>query len=638
MQQHTVDYKVLKTKDEILQLRDDLLNMSKVVFDCETTGLDVHSEDFAILGLGFTWKSGQGRYVAINATEHGMSEKEILDEFSDVLENENIKKIGQNIKYDALALHRKGITLNGLCFDTLVAHYCLYSDTRPQNLDDVCIHFFNIQKIKTKTLIPKKTKKNPNPSLSQVDVDKVGFYCCEDTDTTWRLYEYLTLELANNPSSFTLFKDIELPIYIVSIDMEKAGVYIDTTRLDALSEKINKKVQDLFSILTNKLGYELEISNTDKLRMALYEHLKIQDEIDIDIPRTEKRGELKTDKNTLKLLESNEYVSIILSIKNYAKLLSTFVDKFPQHISAITGCIHASFGTCMTSTGRWTSFGPNLQQIPNRDKEGREVREIFVSRWKDKGGLILAADYSQAELRILTHVSKDSELFSIYSKPDADIHTEVARKVAKLPEDYEIPKEKRSAAKTVNFGIIYGMGPKKLSAETGMSFVESKEFINTYLNTFSGVKRFLNNTEIFVRARGYTETVFGRKRYIKGIPNLQKQLDYLIATGAEWDNPLRKETQLEIWASIRQGQNHVIQGTCADILKLAMIKVHKELKRRMLKSLIVIQVHDEIVLDIYPGEQDEVVLLVKEAFETAVQFDIAMTSDIKVADNWALAH
>lgn len=596
---------------------ETLLGFSEVSFDLETTGLDTHAEDLEIVGLGFTYKPKQGFYIPVNY-EHGLSVEEILDIFREVLEDDCVGLIGQNIKYDARVCRRYGITLQHIKFDTFVAHYCLYGDRFPHNLDDMSMQFLNLKKIRTKTLIPKKTKANPNPSMKDMPVEDVGHYCMEDTDTTFQLYQHMKelLDLEENSFAKELFYKIELPFLPVLIEMECNGSYVDIDYLDKLHNKYISRIKKYTDFIYKKVGKVFSLTAPSEIAEALYDILKIPEKLGITIPTTSKSGQKKTDKETLEKLEEEPVVRALLKVKEYQKLLKTYVVGLTNSISPVTGLIHGSFNQCQTATGRLSSSNPNLQNIPSRTQEGKAIRKAFISRWQGIGGHIYACDLSQAELRVLAALSGDKTLIKAYEE-DKDIHDAVARVSFKLPKDQPVPKDIRAKAKSVSFGLVYGMKANKLANQLKIPKADAQKIIDDYLDGMPGVKRFLDESEQFTYMHGYSETLCKRRRYVPK---------------AFSDNVIDQ------WAAARESTNFLIQGLNADIMKIAMIDIQEKIQRHNLKSLMILQVHDEVVFDVYPGEIEKLQEIVTFSMENALSLDVKLVAEGAVADNWSDAH
>lgn len=601
---------ILNTKRQLEIILSEVEQAGEVVIDTETTSLATHSKDIKIVGLGLCYSNEAVHYCPFNSPDNELT----IEDFRPIIESEAIAKIGHNIKYDARVLHRFDLKIKNVKFDTLLAHYCIYGDRAKHNLDDITLEYLNHVKIRTKDVIPRKSKKLPNPTMWDCDINMVAVYCAEDVWDTRLLYHILQDELKASPSAKNLFYNIELPLLPTLIDMECSGVAIDKAKIVELNTKFNNILTEETQKINTALGRPLALTNPNDISKALFEERKVHEKLGIQIATTP-TGKYKTDKNTLKLFESDEVVGSILSVKKLNKLINTYMLSFPQFISEHTGRIHAFFNQCVTSTGRLSSSEPNLQNQPQRDELGKEIRSLYISRWKDIGGMILAADYSQAELRILCHIASEPVLKEIFDR-NGDAHLGVASKIYKKPED-QITKQERTFIKTINFGLLYGMGPKKLGLSLGISTDDAKVLMDMYLGTLKGVKNFIKSTEKFLMDNGYTETFFGRRRFIPKIFSSDK---------------------MEQWAARREGVNHVVQGTNADIIKMAMVVCRRKFMEQNLYSQLILQVHDELVFDVHPDEIDVVKKIVVDAMEGITQFNVAMISDAKFGTSWAEAH
>lgn len=620
-----LDYKILKSKEEIVEFSSWLLNYDTISFDTETTGLATHAEDTEVVGLGFCVKEGEAFYIPTNCSDHGMTAEEIMELFKDVLQNPAIYKVGQNLKYDARICHRYGIVLTPIKFDTLLASYCLYSDRMPHGLDHQVLHHFNTIKTRTKEIIPKKkAKQDYVPTMKDADITSVGNYCMEDVDYSFRLYKHLAklLELPQNNFAKKLFYEIELPLLPVLIKMECSGVNINEEFLDDFKQSVTRKIDRYKNFITAKLGRELQITKTEDVAKALYEELKLDQELDVIVKLT-KTGKKSTGAPVLEKLKSNQVVRAILGLKKYEKLMNTYITGLPECLG-YDGVIHTSFNQCSTSTGRLSSSAPNLQNIPARDQKGKIIRRIFVSRWKDIGGKICAADMSQAELRILAHMSREETLINTYTRvvptgeKEPDVHNDVKDKLNSFLESVNSSlRVERMAVKTLNFGMVYGMQAKKLSLTLGIDKRDAQKIIEAYFKGMPKVKAFLEEQELKLIKQGYTETLFGRRRYIPKIYS---------------------EEKLDVFAAKREAGNFPIQGTNADIIKKAMVVIDKELSKNKFKSVLVLQVHDELVLDVYPGEEDRVLELVKENMQKVACLIVPMKIGAQIGTSWADAH
>lgn len=607
-----VNYKIIDTLDELEELQFNLLSQSAFCLDLETTSINPQQKDLEIVGIGFCWTPGEAYYVPFNSK---LDPATTLQTLSIPIQSETIGKIGQNLKYDALVLNRFGVIIGNIIFDTLVAHYTLFSDRTSHNLDDMSLFHHNYVKIRTSSVIPKKSKLNPSPTMKQTSVQEVADYCMEDVDWCYRLYQYLSKLLDSNPVSKKIYYEIDHPAYLVLIDMEKAGVKIDTQVLQTLEDKVVKESVRLNDEITQELGKPLEISKPRQIETVLYDEQDLLASLGVEIVTT-KTGKRSTGAKELKKLKASPIVSKILTIKEYNKLVSTYTSSIPKAVSDVTGFVHTNFNIHITSTGRISSSSPiNLQNIPIRTPLGKEVRASFVSRWADIGGKILSVDYGQCEIRLLAHMSKEPVFLEVY-RSGGDAHTSVACKITGKTPD-QIDSDTRRIFKTINFGVIYGQGPKKLAEDLNISLDEAKKFLKQYLGTMTKVAELINKTNKFLKKNGYTETLFGRRRYIPKI------------FSDEWK---------DVSSAQREGFNHLCQGSNADLTKIAMARVKRFLESHRMQSLMIIQVHDEIVLDVHPSELATVKDNVINLMETCVKLDVPMVADGKYGNSWLEAH
>lgn len=606
-------YLIVTKLNELSNIIAGIEQAGEVVVDLETTSLATHSSTIEIVGIGLCYSDSTAYYLPL-INEPAQEIK--LSDLSQIIENDSISKIGHNIKYDARVLNRFGLDIKNIKFDTLIASYCLHGDRTKHNLDDLTLEHLNHVKIRTKDVIPRKSKKLPNPTMAHCPIPQVAMYCCEDVYYTYQLYKLFKgkLEEPSNSAAKKLFYDIEMPVLPVLISMECAGVSIDRNRIVELNTKLTALLETEKQAIDSRLNRPLVLTNPSDVAKAIFEDLKIHEAMGIT-PLKTATGKYKTDKKTLELLKSDKFIESILNVKKLNKFINTYMLSFPAFISDHTGKIHAFFNQAVTATGRLSSSEPNLQNQPQRDELGKEIRELYISRWHDSGGVILSSDYSQAELRILAHMSNDEVLLDIFRR-DADAHLGVASKIYRKPED-QITKQERTFTKTINFGLLYGMGPKKLAMQLGITKDEATLLMDQYLGTLKGVKNFIISSEKFLNTNGYTETFFGRRRYIPKVFSNDK---------------------LEQWAARREGTNHIVQGTNADITKKAMIRCQEEFYKFGLKSLLVLQVHDELVFDVHPDEIEIIKPIVLGAMQGIVNFSIPMKAEAAFGESWGKAH
>ena len=603
-------YHLINSKEELKDFVELLENQQEYVFDLESNSLDTHADTTKIVGIGFCWKAGECHYIPFNGE---LTQEEIVQAITPSLENDAVGKIGHNLKYDVRLLNRFDINVRNIAFDTMVASYCIYGDRIKHNLDDLVLHHINHIKIRTKTVIPKKSKTNVDPSMFDTPVEEVKIYCCEDVDYTYRLYlllkEYLTLPGLEHCRK--IFYEVDLPLVSTLAKVECAGAKLDESKIDELRIYLAEKLVTLQSNINAYAGREVGLTKPADISACLFDELQLHTKYNITVPKT-KLG-YSTAAATLDLFKKVPIVADILEYKACTKLMSTYIVALPNHVSKHTGFIHTSYGQTITATARLNSSSPNLQQIPSRTEIGKKIRKAFVSRFE--GGQILAVDYSQAELRILAHMGQEQVFLKAYGNEE-DVHTAVAADVV-----YEIPKEQvdatqRSVCKTVNFGLLYGMRAKKLAATLGIELKESSSIMSKYMKKMKGLKGFLDNSREFLKENGYTENFFGRRRYIPKIFSTE---------------------QLDQWGAEREGANNIIQSTNADMIRKAMNSIQDLLDDNMCKSVMILQVHDELVFDVHPDEmwlKDKVI----EIMEGIVEFDVHMRADGAYADDWAGAH
>lgn len=597
-------FHLIQAQNQIDEVEARIQQEGEVIFDLETTSLNTHASTTKIVGCGLGFNDYEAFYIPYT--------EETGPRILEIANNDTIAKIGHNIKYDARVINKYGGRISNIKFDTLLAHYCLYGDQTKHNLDDITLEEFGHVKIRTNEVIPRKSKGNPNPTMAQSPVSKVAVYCCEDIIYTYLIYKRLAERLKQNKSAYNLYYNIELPLLPVLIDMECNGVVIDKTNIPILETKIQEQIDSYKSVIQTTAKRDVILTNPTDIGNLLFEELKIQDKFKTPVSKT-KTGKYRTNEDTLEIYKSDEVVHSILAVKKLNKLLKTYLSSFPTYISDYTGRLHTNFNQAIAVTGRLTSSEPNLQNQPARDALGKEIRTLYISRFPN--GKILSADYSQAELRILAHMANEPVLIENYLK-GGDAHLAVASKIYDRSED-KISKEERTYIKTINFGMIYGMGPNKLSMELNISKNDAKDLMNRYLGSMKGVKKFIQDSENELRANGFTETFFGRRRYIPKIYSNDK---------------------LDVWAAAREGTNHKVQGTNADMIKLSMIKIQPELGIQNLKSLLILQVHDELVLDTYPTEEDILAKLITSKMQEVVSFKVPIVVEAKFGTNWATAH
>lgn len=594
------DYRIAQTDDEQTALLNHLLECKEVCFDTETTSLDIH--DAELVCITFTTKEKSGWLVPLPANQ--TEAQTVVDRFKPFFGNAQIDKIGQNIKYDILVLKNYGVEVRGRLFDTMVAHYLIQPELR-HNLDILAETYLKYSTIKTEELIGKRGK--TQMSMRNVGIDLLRDYACEDSDITFQLKPLLQDELQKN-GMLNLFYDIETPLIPVLADMEYTGVKIDVTALKSYAEELRTKIAETEKKIFNEAGMEFNISSPKQLSELLFDRLNISG------GKKTHAKQYSTAEDVLeKLADKHPIIPLILEYRSLKKLSSTYVEALPQLVHPKTRHIHTSYNQTITSTGRLSSTNPNLQNIPVREEIGRKVRMAFVAT--EANGCILAADYSQIELRLMAHLSNDKSMVDAF-KAEQDIHAATAARLFHVPVE-QVSKEQRRKAKSANFGIIYGISSFGLAQNTGIKVTEAKEIIDNYFENFPGVKEYMDLSIKTARNCGYTETLCHRRRYL---PDLQS-VNSLARSSAE-----------------RNAINAPIQGTAADIIKIAMIRIFNKMNELGLKSKMVMQVHDELVFDVAPNETEQLANLVKAEMEKAMPLSVPLTAEVGIGNSWLEAH
>ena len=582
-------------------LLESLVKEKEVCFDTETTSLNaLHSE---LVGIAFSWEAGKGYYLSI--PEEKEKALEILEPIKVFFENQEIKKIGHNLKYDLKVLKNYGINVKGQLFDTMVAHYLINPDMR-HNMDILAETYLKYSPKSITELIGKKGINQR--SMREVSIEDQTEYAVEDADITFQLKSHFEKEMIKT-KTLELFSDVEIPLVEVLTDMECEGVNLDRKFLKELSKVLLKDIKNLENLIHNEAGVDFNLASPKQLGSVLFDELKL-----VEKPKKTKTGQYSTSEDVLSsLAKEHKIISNILDWRSLQKLQNTYVDALPNEINSKSGRIHTIYNQAVAATGRLSSNNPNLQNIPVRTERGQQVRKAFIAR--DENHLLLAADYSQIELRIIAALSKDEGMLGAF-KNHEDIHAATAAKVFNVNLD-KVSREQRSNAKTINFGIIYGVSAFGLSQQTNLSRTESKELIEAYYSTYPMLRSYIYEQIDFARDNGYVSTILGRRRYLKDI-NSQNAI-------------LRGSAE-------RNAVNAPIQGSAADIIKLAMIAIQKRLKSENKNSKMILQVHDELVFDVPKYEIDEIKILIKEEMENAFKLDVPLVVDIGIGSNWLEAH
>ncbi|MBC8236008.1 DNA polymerase I [bacterium] len=595
------DYHTVLTESELEELIGKLQSVDEFSIDLETT--DVDTMRARIVGVSISLKPNEAYYIPVYYElldrPEMLSEEYVLGKLKPFLEDANFSKVGHNIKYDLEVLKRSGVDINGIGFDTMIASYLLNPSASGHKLDDVAFKFLQRQLIPIKDLIGSGAKQIP---MSQVPVEKVSDYACEDAEVSLHLKYLLEPQLAEHDLE-DIFSNLELPLIPVLADMEMAGIKIDTEFLRELSVEYEKNLQEMTEQIYELAGGEFNINSPKQLGEVLF------DKLNLPKYRRTKTG-YSTDEKVLNTLASHhELPALMLEYRKFAKLKSTYTDALIDLINPHTGRLHTSFNQAVTATGRLSSSNPNLQNIPIRTERGREIRRAFIAEGDDK--ILLAADYSQIELRILAHLSKDERLVEAFAK-DEDIHSYAASLVFGVPVE-EVTSEMRSRAKTMNYGIVYGIGAMRLANELKIDMREAQGFIDNYFQTYAGVKAYFDQTIQDVTKKGDVTTLMGRRRYVPEI-------------NANNRNTREFGKRIAI--------NTPVQGSSADLIKLAMLKVADYLESTNKQTKMVLQVHDELIFEVPNNELEEVTEELRQIMETALPMDVPIKVDINLGQNW----
>ncbi len=582
-------------------LRAELSVQEEFCFDTETTGLDTHIAE--LVCISFSFRKNEGYCVTL-PRDKAQATKIVL-EFKEVFEDKNVTKIGQNIKYDILMLSNYGLEVKGKLFDTMIAHYLIQPDMK-HNLDMLCENYLNYRKIPTEHLIGKKGK-NQQTMLQAAQEDLVN-YACEDSDLTYQLKGLLEPELEKN-ELIDLFHKMEMPLIPVLVHMENAGVKLNVDELKIFANQLREQIINLEKEIIELAGEEFNVASPKQLGVILFEKLNI----DPNAKLTKTKQYSTSEEVLTHLQERHPIINKVLTFRGLKKLLNTYVETLPTLINPKTGKIHTSYNQAVAATGRLSSQNPNLQNIPIRNAEGREIRKAFIP--ENDNNVFLSADYSQIELRIIAALSKDQEMIKAF-REEKDIHSITAANIYGLKPD-EVEPDMRRKAKTANFGIIYGISAFGLSQRLNIPRSEAKELIDGYFESFPGVKAFMNQAIEDARNLGYVKTIMGRKRYLKDI----NSANAVVRGVAE-----------------RNAINAPIQGSAADVIKIAMINIYKKFKEQSLNSKMILQVHDELNFDVYKPELEQVKQIVKTEMENAVDIGVALTVEMNAAGNWLDAH
>ena len=595
--QTILDLKALK------EMVDELKNAKYVSIDLETTSVNPMLAE--IVGISVSYNKNSAFYIPILYPEKkknnfGVNDLEVvLSIMKEFLENKDIRKIGQNIKYDALILYRHGVKVSNIFLDTMIAAHILNPAAKSYKLDALSIEFLNYNMVPIEDLIGKG---KDQITMDLVPLDKISYYAAEDADIVFQLAEIFTPKLEEN-GQLNFFADIEMPLIDVLMKMENEGVYVDEDLLNEMSLNIGERLDLLVKEIYNIAEEEFNINSTQQLAKILFDDLKLT--------QIKKRS---TAENVLKeLVNEHELPELILSYRKLNKLKNTYIDALPASINKKTKRIHSTFNQTIAATGRLSSTGPNFQNIPIRTVDGREIRKSFIAQQKNWG--IFSADYSQIELRIMAHLSEDKELCKAF-KDNLDIHDRTASLIYNVPLD-DVQPEMRRTAKVINFGIMYGAGPFRISQELGISRKAAQEIIKQYFIQYSGIQNYIDDTLSKARSDNYVETILGRRRYV-------------------WD--VNSENALKKQAAERVAINMPIQGSAAELIKIAMIDIQKNIENDKLNSKMILQIHDELLFE-YPLEEEEYLIsMVKKSMENAMSLKVPIIVDYGFGKDWFEAH
>jgi DNA polymerase-1 len=577
------------------------MKQNSVCFDTETTSINPLTAQ--LVGIAFSWEAGKGFYLPF--PENQDETQKLIEQLRPFFENEAIEKIGQNLKYDIKVLAKYNIQVTGKLFDTMLAHYLINPDMR-HNMDVLAETYLNYSPISIEQLIGKKGKNQQ--TMRDVPLEAQTEYAVEDADITLQLKQHFEKELGE-ANTQKLFDDIEIPLLRVLAAMELEGINLDEKFLNSLSGQLESDIKALETIIYAEAGETFNIASPKQLGDILFDKLKL-----IDKPKKTKTGQYATGEEILSYLaKDHAIIQHILDYRGLSKLKSTYVDALPTQVEPSTGRVHTDYMQTVAATGRLSSNNPNLQNIPIRTERGRQVRKAFIPRNEDY--VLLAADYSQIELRIIAALSEEENMINAF-KNGEDIHASTASKVFNVPLE-KVTREQRSNAKTVNFGIIYGVSAFGLSNQTDLSRSESKELIDTYYATYPKLRNYINEQIGFARENGYVQTVLGRRRYL---------------------NDINSRNAVVRGAAERNAVNAPIQGSAADIIKIAMIRIYEKLQLGNFKSKMLLQVHDELVFDVYKPELETIKILVKTEMEKAYTLEVPLVVDLGVGNDWLEAH
>ena len=600
------EYSVITDEKEFLSWLEQLKNAELIAFDTETTSLDYMVAE--LVGVSFAVEAGKAAYVPVGHDYLGAPEQLdrfwVLEQLKPLLEDSGKKKVGQNLKYDESVLARYGLTLRGIAFDTMLESYVLNSVATRHNMDDLAQFYLNYKTISYEEIAGKGVKQL---TFNQIDLEKAGPYAAEDADITLRLHQAIWSKLDKEASLKSVFEEIELPLVDILSRMERNGALVNANLLGQQSQEIKVRLDELEKAAHDMAGQAFNLASPKQLQEIFFNKLELP------VIKKTPKGQPSTAEEVLQELALDyDLPRLILEHRSLSKLKSTYTDKLPQMINQSTGRIHTSYHQAVTATGRLSSSDPNLQNIPIRTPEGRRVRQAFVAK---EGYKLVAADYSQIELRIMAHLSKDQGLLDAFAK-GLDIHKATAAEVFGVALD-EVTSDQRRSAKAINFGLIYGMSAFGLAKQLGISRPSAQEYIDLYFERYPGVLRYMEETKAFAREKGYVETLFGRRLYL---PEINAR------------NGMRRQ------GAERTAINAPMQGTAADIIKKAMIQVDQWLQESHLDARVIMQVHDELVLEVAESQLEVLSEGVVEQMSSAAELNVPLLVEAGTGDNWDEAH
>ncbi len=594
------DYKLIDTPEKFDNFFSQLKKQKIFAIDTETTSIKAMKAD--LVAISFAWEPSRAFYLPVKAPlgNSHLDLNTLREKLAPILADENVKKIGQNIKYDYLVLKNAELPISGIHFDTMVAAYCLDPQRKSLSMDNMARDFLNYECIPIKSLIGKGKNQL---TFDMVDTDIAARYAAEDADITLRLYHYLKQRLESNPSLEKLFDEIEMPLVTVLADMEYNGISLDVKLLNKMSADLHKQLELLTAQIYHHAGATFNIDSPKQLAEVLFDQLNL---------KSARVGKARrsTDADVLEQLYSQHpIIEPIIQYRTLSKLINTYIDKLGSLINHKTNRVHASFNQTITATGRLSSSNPNLQNIPIRTEVGRKIRSAFIPQ--NKSDCILSADYSQVELRLLAHFSNDKALKDAFNE-DRDIHTFVASQIYNVPIE-DVTPDMRSSCKAVNFGIIYGQGAFGLSKSVGISVAEAKKFIDDYFKRYSSIKNFTNQIIQNAEKTGYVETIMHRRRKIQNLKSRNAN----------------KRAQAHRFAV-----NTVIQGSAADLIKIAMLNIHKKIKSENLPVKLILQIHDELVFELPENQVQKHKKWINEKMTSALKLNVPLKVDINTGPTW----